>query len=95
VVRDGDAVAAGEDGARTRSHEYAQVRSGEGKADRHTVRLTAYVDRSSVEVFVEGGRQTLTSLVFPPSGAKDVRLAAEGGPVNVKSGTVTPLASIR
>ncbi|VXC37040.1 Levanase [Arthrobacter sp. 9AX] len=95
VVREGDAVAAGKDGARTRAHEYAQVRSAEGKADRNTVRLTAYVDRSSVEVFVEGGRQTLTSLVFPPSGAKDVRLAAEGGAVNVKSGTVTPLASIR
>ncbi|MDQ0692555.1 hypothetical protein [Arthrobacter sp. W4I7] len=39
--------------------------------------------------------QTLTSLVFPPSGTKDVGLAAAGVPVNVKNGTVTPLAGIR
>ena len=60
-----------------------------------TVRLAVYVDRSSVEVFADGGRQTLTSLVFPPAGAKEVRLAADGGDVTLRKGAVTPLASIR
>jgi levanbiose-producing levanase len=59
------------------------------------MRLTVYVDRSSVEVFVDGGRQTLTSLVFPPEGRKEARLVAGRGPVSLKGGTVTPLAAIR
>ncbi|MGX1162480.1 levanbiose-producing levanase [Arthrobacter sp. SLBN-100] len=100
VVRDGDEVSArprqGADENKAAWHDtYRQVQTTEGDPGRATVRLTVYVDRSSVEAFVDGGRQALTSLVFPPSGAKDVRLAAAGGPVNVKSGTATPLASIR
>jgi levanbiose-producing levanase len=67
----------------------------EGPAGGGTVRFTAYVDRSSVEVFVDGSRETLTSLVFPPAGTKEARLVAEGGDVAVKGGTVTPLAGIR
>ncbi len=74
---------------------YRDVRAVEGPSTGDTVRLTVYVDRSSVEVFVDGGRQTLTSLVFPPEGAKEARLAAEGGQVSLKGGTVTPLAGIR
>ncbi|TDL37982.1 glycoside hydrolase family 32 protein [Arthrobacter nitrophenolicus] len=74
---------------------YRDVQAVEGPSTGDTVRLTVYVDRSSVEVFVDGGRQTLTSLVFPPDGAKEARLAAGGGQVSLKNGTVTPLAGIR
>ena len=100
VVRDGDNVAGRQrpdaDDNKAAGHDtYRQVRTTEGGSGRDAVRLAVYVDRSSVEVFVEGGSQTLTSLVFPPPGAKDVGLAAAGGRVNVKSGTVTPLAGIR
>jgi levanase len=100
VVRDGDEVAGRPrpeaDENKAAGHDtYRQIRTTKGGSGRGAVRLTVYVDRSSVEVFVEGGSQTLTSLVFPPSGAKDAGLAAAGGPVNVKSGTVTPLAGIR
>jgi levanbiose-producing levanase len=100
VARDGDEVAGGPrpdvsaDQAAAQV-TYRQVSATEGDPGRDSVRLTAYVDRSSVEVFVDGGRQTLTSLVFPPSGDKDVRLDAAGGAVNLRSGTVTPLAGIR
>ncbi|SDS84108.1 levanbiose-producing levanase [Pseudarthrobacter equi] len=101
VARDGDAVATADSKV---DAAYSQVRTGAGgsaeaapaaAAGSDTVRLTVYVDRSSVEVFADGGRQTLTSLVFPPAGAKEVRLAADGGDVTVRKGTVTPLASIR
>jgi levanase len=100
VARDGDKVAGGSrpdaSGDKAAAQDtYRQVSATEGDPGRGSVRLTAYVDRSSVEVFVEGGSQTITSLVFPPSGDKDVRLAAAGGTVNITSGSVTPLARIR
>ncbi|ACL38730.1 Levanase [Pseudarthrobacter chlorophenolicus A6] len=101
VARDGDAVATADTKV---DAAYSQVRTGAGgspgaasaaAAGSDTVHLAVYVDRSSVEVFADGGRQTLTSLVFPPAGAKEVRLAAAGGDVALRKGTVTPLASIR
>jgi levanbiose-producing levanase len=100
VVRDGDVVAAASDraagtAARTAADEYRQARSVDATTGGSTVNLTVYVDRSSLEVFVDGGRQTLTSLVFPPGGKKEARLAAEGGPVSLKGATITPLATIR
>jgi levanbiose-producing levanase len=92
VVRDGDSVAQAAGGP---AEGYRTVSSASGNTDADTVQLTAYIDRSSVEVFVDGGRETLTSLVFPPAGVKDVRLAASGGAVGIRGGTVTPLAAIR
>ncbi|MFF2346525.1 glycoside hydrolase family 32 protein [Pseudarthrobacter sp. NPDC058119] len=94
VDRGGDAAAGGSGlaGRADASDEYRQERSVDARPAGDTVRLTVYVDRSSVEVFVGG--QTLTSLVFPPAGNKEARLVADG-PVSLKGGTVTPLAGIR
>jgi levanbiose-producing levanase len=58
------------------------------------VRLTVFVDRSSVEVFTHGG-QTLTSLVFPPDGALSANVVGDGGAVSLIAATVTPLAAIK
>jgi levanase len=99
VARDGDKVAGGPrpdaSGDNAAQDTYRQISATEGDPGRASVRLTAYMDRSSVEVFVDGGRQSVTSLVFPPSGDKDVQLAGTDGPVTVRSGSVTPLARIR
>jgi levanase len=56
-----------------------------------TVTLRIYVDRSSVEVFAQGGLRTITDQVFPGSGAGEVALFADGGTARLKSLTVTPL----
>jgi levanase len=56
-----------------------------------TVTLRIYVDRSSVEVFAQGGQRTITDQVFPGAGAREVTLFAEGGTARLKSLTVTPL----
>ena len=93
ITRDGDTVAGGQGKAASEGGgEYRQARSVEARPDGGTVQLTAYVDRSSVEVFMDG--QSLTSLVFPPAGPKGVRLTADA-PITLKAGTVTPLAGIR
>jgi len=94
VVRDGDAAATGGGrGADRLGDEYRQARSVAAPAVEGKVTLTVYVDRSSVEVFANGGRQTLTSLVFPPEGAAGARIAGAGGTVSLAAATVTPLAA--
>ncbi|MGX9899741.1 GH32 C-terminal domain-containing protein [Arthrobacter sp. SA17] len=55
--------------------------------------LTVFVDHSSIEVFVNGGEQTLTSLVFPKSEQQDIRLVTAGGNLKLKSLTHTALRS--
>jgi levanase len=55
------------------------------------VTLRIYVDRSSVEVFAQGGLRTITDQVFPAEGAGQVALFADGGTARLKSLTVTPI----
>jgi fructan beta-fructosidase len=42
--------------------------------------LRIVLDRSSVEVFADGGRVALTNLVFPTEGAEQVRIRSHGEP---------------
>ena len=58
---------------------------------RGNVTLRIYVDRSSLEVFAQGGLRTITDQVFPADGAKEVAVFAEGGVAQLKSLTVTPM----
>ncbi|PNH83773.1 glycoside hydrolase family 32 protein [Arthrobacter sp. AFG20] len=60
---------------------------------RGNVDLTIFVDYSSVEVFVNGGEQTLTSVVLPRSGQPAVSAATSGGKLTLKSFKYTPLAT--
>lgn len=60
--------------------------SGEGDGGvRHTrlaagasVRLHVFVDRSSIEVFVNRGEQVFSARIYPPADAQAIRLFAEG-----------------
>jgi levanbiose-producing levanase len=63
-------------------------------AGRGSVELTIFVDYSSVEVFVNGGEQTLTSVVLPKSGQPAVSAATAGGKLTLKSFKYTPLATV-
>ena len=40
--------------------------------------LTILVDRSSVEVFAQGGKVAMTNLVYPPAGAQGMEFSASG-----------------
>jgi fructan beta-fructosidase len=55
------------------------------------VEVTAYVDRSSVEVFTADGRTSITDQVFPNAGADAIGLWADGDGATLVSLTVTPL----
>jgi fructan beta-fructosidase len=59
------------------SEKFTSVESvplGEGKK----VQVTILIDRSLVEVFVDGGEKTLTDLVFPTHSGSDINLFSEG-----------------
>jgi fructan beta-fructosidase len=53
--------------------------------DADPLRLTILVDRSSVEVFAQGGRVAMTNLVYPPAGGQGIVFYSRGG----KSGRIT------
>lgn len=59
------------------------------------VRMTVYVDRSSVEVLGGDGEVAITDLIYPDLGSDGVALYAEGGEVTVRSLTVRQLGSTR
>lgn len=54
--------------------------------------LSIYLDRSSVEVFAQGGRTTITDQVFPSADSDRIGIFAEGGTARLDSLTITPLA---
>lgn len=58
------------------------------------VTLRVVVDRSSAELFVDGGRAVVTDLFFPTAPFTRAFLVSEGGTARVLSGTVWPLRSI-
>ena len=55
------------------------------------ITLRIYLDRSSVEVFAQGGLQTITDVVYPNAGADKIALFADGGTAKLKTLSVTPL----
>ncbi len=57
------------------------------------VRLHVFVDRSSVEVFANRGRVTITDQVFPGPGSDQVQLFSEGGRAQLDKLTVWQLRS--
>ncbi|MDQ4501364.1 glycoside hydrolase family 32 protein [Sinomonas sp. ASV322] len=62
---------------------YRAARAATGAPGAQRVRLRVYVDRSSVEVFVDDGSRSLTALTFAPPGARSVRIQAPHGSVSL------------
>lgn len=56
--------------------------------------LRVLVDRGSVEVFVDGGREAVTSFSFPGNGPRAVELIAEAGTASILSLRVHRLGTI-
>ena len=58
------------------------------------LKLDLFVDRNSLEVFADGGRVTLTNLVFPPARAHTTELYTKGGTLGRASATLWGIRSI-
>jgi levanbiose-producing levanase len=73
--------------------DYGVLRRAESAPREGRVRLTVYVDHSSVEVFVNDGERTLTSLVFPAGVPKGLKALTKDGTLTLKSFSYTPMAA--
>lgn len=55
---------------------------GEGSKTYH---LDIFVDKCSMEIFVDGGRIAMTNLVFPTAPYNNIKVYAEGGKANINN----------
>lgn len=90
ISRDADAAATGN---AELSPDYRAMRHAASPPRNGTVELTIFVDYSSVEVFINGGEKTLTSLVFPTAATPGFHAATTGGTLTLKSISYRRLAS--
>lgn len=74
---------------------FSQRRSAAAMEKGGSIKLTVFVDHSSVEVFVNDGEQTLTSLVFPRSEQHAFKMFTDKGTLALESFEYTSLSSTR
>lgn len=63
--------------------KYKESRSVSLNAENHVLQLHVFVDKSSIEVFVNGGVEVFTSRIFPKKDARSIQLKAIDGVVEV------------
>ncbi|MEO5318722.1 glycoside hydrolase family 32 protein [Arthrobacter sp. CC3] len=73
--------------------DYGVVRRAASAPRDGKVELTVYVDHSTVEVFVNGGERTLTSLVYPSGAPTGLKALTKDGTLTLKSFSYTPMAA--
>ena len=78
VVIDRQSAAQGDRGYRTAPLSAEELASGE-------LKLRVFVDRGSVEVYVNGGHQVLSSYSYASEGPRAIKLVAESGSLKVDS----------
>lgn len=75
--------------------EYTDVRTAFSPPVNGVVTLSIFVDYSSVEVFVNDGHQTLSSLAFLPDGTDTISAVTTGGTLTLMSSRYSALATTR
>ncbi|OZG57767.1 beta-(1-2)-fructofuranosidase [Bifidobacterium tissieri] len=60
----------------------------------HTLKLHVFVDRCSIEVFVNDGEQVMSSYSFPSDGPRALEITAESGTLSIPSLRIHELRSI-
>lgn len=76
------------------SEKFPGIYSAELYPENHLIRLELYIDWSSVEVFANDGKLSLTNLVFPEKDSNRIELFSNNGIINVKKMTLYTLDSI-
>jgi len=70
-------------------HEAPYKISGKGE-----IRFHAFVDLSSIELFIDGGKVAMTELVFPESGFESIQFLSNHESVSLKEGVIYRLKSV-
>ncbi|MFY9856484.1 MAG: GH32 C-terminal domain-containing protein, partial [Exiguobacterium chiriqhucha] len=70
------------------------VRTVEVEGESDVLSLRLFLDRSSVEVFANGGTTVMTSRIYPDPTSLGLSFYAEGGSVDIKSCRVWSLSDV-
>lgn len=76
------------------SHSFPGVHRGPLQVRDGAIRLHILVDRSTLEVFGNGGRTVLSDLIFPDLQSDGIEVFARGGSATITSMKVWPLRSV-
>ncbi|MCI1219339.1 MAG: GH32 C-terminal domain-containing protein [Bifidobacterium sp.] len=87
IVIDRQTAARGDRGYRAAPLSAAEIASG-------TVNLRIFVDRSSIEVYVNDGHQVLSSYSYPSEGPRAIELTSESGTAHIKAIKIHQLKGI-
>lgn len=72
---------------------FANVVTAPFRAPEGYVKFHIFVDKSTIEVFVNDGRRVFTSLIFPHPGNRAIELFSSNGPTTLRSLTAWPMAT--
>ncbi|NCA85204.1 MAG: T9SS type A sorting domain-containing protein [Clostridia bacterium] len=72
-------------GALTGNTDFARVQQAPLPAENGKIRLQILVDRSSIEIFANGGKVVMTNLIFPDTTSNGMKIFATGGEVFIDS----------
>ncbi len=94
AIKEGKVFVDRSQSGQTDFHElFAAVHWTDMRPQNGLIRLHIFVDRTSVELFGNGGLVQITDQIFPESGSLGVEIFADGGPVHVNSVTIYELAA--
>lgn len=81
-------------GSKDFSDSYLDIHRARLEPVNGKIKIRVLVDRSTVEVFGNGGRKTISSLIFPGANGDEILLYARDGQVKLNSLKIYPLNSI-
>lgn len=75
------------------SHAFSSLQTAPITTQRGTVGLRAFVDHSSIEIFIDGGETVFTTIAFPTTPHDVVSLSADRD-VDLRSATISELRGV-
>ncbi|MDE5726558.1 MAG: GH32 C-terminal domain-containing protein [Duncaniella sp.] len=75
------------------SENFPAVTASPTFSDKNTVSLRIFIDRSSIEVFGDGGRFAMTNIVFPNEPYTTLSLSSKGGNARASAINVYPISA--
>lgn len=81
-------------GKTTFSSSFPGISYGPADAENGLIRLHIFVDRSTVEVFVNNGKTVISDLIFPDIDSNGIALFSRGGSATIEKLSIFQLSSI-
>ena len=76
------------------SEDFPGIHIGPVDYEMNTVEMLLFVDHASVELFADGGKLSMTEIVFPSQPYSKIELISTEGAAKLKQGSITALKNI-